>query len=322
MEVGQEFATSPWRVQVTSPWLASCVCVIVLMIPRLAGAQPPSAGQEPMKSATVGTRLVAYHLFGEDSPGTPLVLINGGPGFDHSFLHMSTVWEGLAATRPVVFFDQPGTGQSWPVGAQDSLAVDDVLQSIEAVRIALNASHLSLLGHSWGGYVALAYAVRYSERVERLVLVSSVAPRIAATEFLFGALFPDVVANEKALSADNPEHVQLWVRGRLWSSFYSPEVRDRVLATLGRVPYNGRQETLLWRDAESRDLTNDLSRLTTPVLILAGRFDANVAPRTAWSIHRAIPSSRLLVFERSGHFPFIEEPELFFTAVDDFLRGR
>lgn len=100
-------------------------------------------------------RPVAYHVVGGGT-GTPLLLINGGPGFDHTFLHFSVVWEALAEERPVIFFDQPGTGQSWPVGPEDTLAVADILECIEAIRTAVAAPTLAVLGHSWGGYVALA----------------------------------------------------------------------------------------------------------------------------------------------------------------------
>lgn len=231
------------------------------------------------------------------------------------------MWERLAEARRVVFFDQPGTGQSWPVGPNDTLAVQDILRSIEAIREAIGAPRVALLGHSWGGYVALAYALGYPDHVERVLLVGSVSPKISATEFLWGALFPERIAAEKGLSADNPDDVQTYMRGRLAMSFYSSEIRDRVLAGLGMVAYNARQETLLWKDAESHDLTGELQRLSVPVLVTTVRFDANVAPRTAWRIHQAIPGSHFTVWERSGHFPMIEEPDAFFAVVDQFLRG-
>ena len=203
--------------------------------------------------------------------GTPLLVINGGPGFAHGFLHVSNVWDQLADGRRLVFFDQPGTGQSWYVGPNDGLVVEDILRSIEAIREAVGA------------------------------------PRIAA---------------ERDLSADNPKDVQTYIRGRLAMSFYSFDVRDRVLAALGTTDYNARQETLLWKDAESHDLTENLKRLRMPVLVATGRFDTNVAPRTAWRIHQGIPGSQFVVWERSGHFPMIEEPDAFFAVVDRFLRGR
>lgn len=276
---------------------------------------------EPIQFANVNGRTVAYHVLG-NATGTPLIFINGGPGFDHTFHHLSKTWQQLAKSRRVIFFDQPGTGKSWPVGATDSLTVNDLLLSLEAIRNSINAPRLSLIGHSWGGYVALAYAVRFPERVERLVLVSSVAPKISTTTFLFGALFPEVQAERKKLRADNPADVQKYIRLSLAMSFYSPKVRNRILKKAGPVKYNGHQENLLWKDAERHDLTHDLKLLTLPVLVTTGRYDANIAPRTSWVIHQAIKGSQFIVFERSGHFPMIEEPENFFSVIDIFLLGR
>ena len=278
------------------------------------------AEKEQMQLVAVGARSVAYHVLG-DAEATPLVFINGGPGFDHSFHHLSPVWERLATARRVVFFDQPGTGQSWPVGSDDLIAVNDLLLSIEAIRAAIGAPRISLLGHSWGGYIAMAYAIRHPEKVDRLVLVASIAPKISTTEVLFGALFPDVLSVRRELRGENPDDVQKYIRLTLAMSFYSPEIRDRILGKLGPVAYNRRLE-LLWDQAERHDLTNDLKRLTMPVLVATGQFDANVSPRTAWSIHQAIPGSQFVVFERSGHFPMIEEPDPFFTVIDAFLQSQ
>lgn len=285
----------------------------VLLWPTVLYAQG-----EQMQLVSVGEKPVAYHVLGHGT-GTPLLVINGGPGFAHGFLHLSSVWEQLAEGRRVVFFDQPGTGQSWSVGPNDSLVVQDIVRSIEAIRETIGVPRLAVLGHSWGGYVALAYALSHPDQVERVVLVGSVLPKISATESP-GVLFPDLIAAQKGLSADNPDDVQTYIRGQLAMSFYSPEVRDRVLARAGVVAYNGRQETLLWKDAEAHDLTGSLNRLSMPVLVTTGRLDG---VRNSWRIHQAIPGSQFIVWERSGHFPMIEVPDAFFTVVDLFLRdGR
>ena len=275
---------------------------------------------EPIQFANVNGRTVAYHLLG-NATGTPLIFINGGPGFDHTFHHLSKTWQQLAKSRRIVFFDQPGTGKSWPVGTTDSLGIDDLLLSVEAIRNSINAPRLSLIGHSWVGYVALAYALRYPERVERLVLVSSVAPKISETTFLFGTVFPDVQVQRSKLRADNPAEVQKYIRLSLAMSFHSPKIRKRVLKKTGTVKYNGHQENLLWKDAEKHDLSIDLKLITIPVLVTTGRYDANIAPRTSWKIYQAIKNSTFIVFERSGHFPMIEEPHRFFSVIDKFLRG-
>lgn len=295
-------------------------CAMIVIIATLNGCRSSSMIHEPMERTEVEGRPVAYHVVGRRG-ATPLLLINGGPGFDHRFHHLSPAWKQLATSRPVIFFDQPGTGESWHVGLGDPIAIADVLDSIDAVRRATGAEKVALLGHSWGGYLALAYALRHPERVERIVLANSIAPKVSATAFLFGALFPDIAVQRRGLRAENQADIDKYSRLTLAMSFYSPETRDRILSTLeGPVAYNRRLE-ILWSEAESRDLTEKLSEISVPVLILTGRFDANVAPRTAWSTHELIAGSQYVVFEKSGHFPMIEEPDRFARVADAFMRG-
>ncbi|MGH9510141.1 MAG: alpha/beta fold hydrolase, partial [Terriglobales bacterium] len=123
----------------------------------------------------------------------------------------------------------------------------------------------------------------------------------------------------RGLSAEDPEAVQKYIRLTLAMSFYSPEIRDRIVGAMGRTEYNSRLE-VLEKEAEAHDLTAELKALSMPVLVATGRFDANVAPRTAWTLHQAIPRSKLVVFERSGHFPMLEEPEAFVAVLEEFLR--
>jgi proline iminopeptidase len=100
----------------------------------------------------------------------------------------------------------------------------------------------------------------------------------------------------------------------------SPAARSRVLAKFDSIPYNRRHGQLLVAQAMANDLTPRLGGIAVPVLVTTGRYDANVAPRTAWLIHRAIPGSRFAVFEQSGHYPMFEEPDDFVRVVTAFLR--
>jgi proline iminopeptidase len=75
-------------------------------------------------------------------------------------------------------------------------------------------------------------------------------------------------------------------------------------------------------DLARYDLNPELPKLRFPALIVTGRYDMNVAPATAYRIHKAIPGSKFVVFEKSGHMPFYEEPEAFQRVLGDFLAGR
>jgi proline iminopeptidase len=75
-------------------------------------------------------------------------------------------------------------------------------------------------------------------------------------------------------------------------------------------------------DISRFDLGPEIQKFKFPVLVVTGRYDMNVAPLTAYKIHQAIPGSAFVVFERSGHLPFYEEPEEFAKTLEGFLNGR
>jgi proline iminopeptidase len=104
--------------------------------------------------------------------------------------------------------------------------------------------------------------------------------------------------------------------------FYSPEKRDAFVAGVSTSVYNREVNGAVVRDIMRFDLNPEIRKFRFPVLVITGRYDINVAPVVAYRIHQAIPGSRFVVFERSGHLPFYEEPEGFVRAMEDFLAGK
>lgn len=265
---------------------------------------------------------IYYELSGASS-GVPLILINGGPGSEHSYLKISAVWEELAASRPIVFYDQRGTGKSSPVKDGDPCTLANQLADLEALRAHLAFEQFDLLGHSWGGYLGMAYTARQPARVRKLILVDSSAPRSQDTVFLFKDIFPETVerrhaldfaaelGDEEAIHADFLAYVSMLC--------LSTEKRDTFLAAANSTMLRQYVLQTLLRDVERFDLNPELAKFRQPTLVITGRYDFNVAPSVAYAIHKAIPQSRFVVFERSGHLPFFEEPDAFTRLVDQFL---
>jgi proline iminopeptidase len=255
--------------------------------------------------------------------GRPLVLVNGGPGFDHAYLHACDVWTGLAAERPVVLYDQRGNGRSTPLASLPSCTLADQIDDLDAVRADLGAETIDLLGHSWGGFLAMAYAARHPERIHRLILVDSGAPRLPDTLYMFDQFYPDVMEKETGLdfAVKLGDHDADEKQTRIYLSmlFYTPEARDAFVGKADGFAWSHATNLAVHADADGFDLGPELKKFGFPVLVVTGRYDANVAPLTAWRIHQAIPGSRFLVFERSGHLPFCEEPAAFVRAVREFL---
>lgn len=279
-------------------------------------------GAENGKTIDTPSGTLYYETIGGGS-ATPLLMINGGPGFDHPYFHFGDdVWNALGKTRTVVFYDQRGTGKSQLKSGQTS-KLADLLSDIETLRKHLGYERWDVFGHSWGGLLVMAYTARHPERVRKVVICDSAAPKWNDTEFLFAQVFPDIndrydsFAFGDALGDRTATDAQL--REYYKMLFYSPEKRDEFLAKATTDSYRPAINAEVAGDLARFDLNPELRKFRMPALVITGRFDMNVSPRTAWKIHNAIPNSELVIFERSGHLPWYEEPARFLSVIEAFL---
>jgi proline iminopeptidase len=260
------------------------------------------------------------------APGRPLVVVNGGPGFDHSYLVTSPVWDEIAKTRRVVMYDQRGTGRSTPVKPGTPLTLKDQLADLEAVRKSLGAEEVDLLGHSYGGSLVMAYTARNPDRVKRLLIIDSAAPKWSETVFLFNQVYPDIAERmdgfEFGSQLGDAAAIDGGIHEYLQMLFWAPEHRDAFLRQFSPGAFRRHVNEVLDADMAHYDLNPEIKKFRMPVLVMTGRYDMNVAPVVAWKIHKAIPGSRLVIIDRSGHLPFYEEPERFKQAVEEFLNAR
>jgi len=258
--------------------------------------------------------------------GTPLLIANGGPGMDHSYLHCSDAWDRLAAGRKVIYYDQRGNGRSGAIDDRVPCGVAEQIADLEALRAHLGLERFDLLGHSWGGYLVMAYAARHPERIAHLIIADSAAPKINDTAFLFRQIYPEVTTRSDAFQFESemgdPEAIAADLREYFNMVYVSPEVRAAELARLPTFVFTQKINKRVWQDATRFDLNPELPDFRMPTLVITGRYDFNVAPSVAWGIHRAIPGSQFAVFEKSGHLPFCEEPDDFVKRVEAFLGRR
>ncbi len=298
--------------------LVAAAALLGLAVPARAASGAAEKGQ----TFETGGVKIYYEVIG-GGPGTPLVVVNGGPGFDHGYVHCSDAWERLAKQRKVVFYDQRGNGRSSELQPGQSCLLADQIADLDALRAQLGLEKLDLLGHSWGGYLVMAYAARHPERVAHLTIVDSAAPKIQDTVFLFKNMYPETVEREDrlafAVELGDPAAIAADLREYMSMVFYSPASRDAMLARLGELSYHQAVNKSVWNDLQRFDLNPELPKFKFPTLVVTGRYDFNVAPSVAWAIHKAIPGSEFAVFEKSGHLPYCEESEEFAARVGAFL---
>jgi proline iminopeptidase len=297
----------------------------VLLVPALVAAAPPEKGETfQAPGATLYVEVLG------NASGVPLVVVNGGPGFDHTYEHIAmpgttSAWETLAKNRRVVFYDQRGNGRSGALKTGQPCGLAEQIDDLEAVRTHLKADKIDLLGHSWGGYLVMAYAARHPQRIRHLVTVDSGAPKWSDTVYLFKDIFPegqeraDGVAFGDALG--DPAATDASLREYFTWLFYSPEKRDAFIAQANTKVFTKSVNESVEHDVQRFDLNPEIRKFKFPTLVITGRYDINVAPSVAYKMHKAIPGSKFVVFERSGHLPFFEEPEAFVRAIESFLGG-
>ena len=259
--------------------------------------------------------------------GYPLVLMHGGPGADH--------WTMLPFRRCVnqftlVFYDHRCNGRS--VGAPvSSMTWKNLTADADALRQKLGFQRWAVLGHSFGGHVALEYALRYPGSLSHLILLDTggdsrwsqqnaaevlakrgYSPRKVELvrrwfngEFTPHEMFPILMRIGGAYSY----HPSLWLTARdLARGEWRSKMRPQALIFAGRHLLKG------W------SVMDHLGEITVPTLVMAGRADFVFPPEHQLELAAAIPHSRLQIIERAGHNPHSEQPAQVMAAVRDFIR--
>jgi proline iminopeptidase len=289
----------------------------LLLIPGYALAQQTPAGTGIIPTPEVD---LAYETYGTAGTATPVIVANGGPGLSHIYMLQNDVWTRLSHHRQIVFYDQRGTGKSKHVKPDASWGMDAQVADMEAVRTKFGFQKFALVGDSYGGLLAMAYAVAHPEHIEKLILSDSAAPAWKDIVRVLPDVFPDVL-DQIATREKNPtaNATDQRIRDHFLMLFYSEANRDAYLAGVKDLESVPQVSAAVQKATKTLDLTPELSKFKFPTMVITGRFDMNVTPVTAWNIYKAIPGAKFVVFEKSGHLPSYEEPDKYVQVVEEFL---
>ncbi len=265
-----------------------------------------------------------YRMVGS---GRPLVLLSGGPGIEVDY--MMPVAKELGRSFECVLFEQRGTGRSRSDKMPASqMSVQNAVEDLDALRQALKQDRLLILGHSWGGMLAMAYAAAHPDRVDAMILAGPGGMDLKYQR-VFGdnidmRLWPeDKEAVEKAMAmtktADPDEAVLAVMTARTPAYFYDRETalkfaRETPPGSLHQKAFN-----LLMLDASMHyNVRNALRSFDRRVLIIQGHQDP-IGDSNVYEIHSVLKNSEIAWLNRCGHFGWIEQPEEFYKAVRGFL---
>ncbi len=263
-----------------------------------------------------------YRVLGPPSDSAPsLVVLHGGPGGSHDLLVPGIA--ALSEKREVIFYDQRGCGRSDRLTCGTSCTMADNIADLERLRVNLDLGAVDLMGHSWGGLLAMAYALDHGRNVRSLVLVAPAVaynPNAAWTDFL-ATLAPEMLS-EIAAIRKNPKRLPPARQAAIWrltlrEFFHNTSVLETI--DLEKMPLSPEVNIRLARDLDRMNLRPGLRRLRIPTLILAGRHDRRLPLKYHEALAELLPDAGLEVLDHSGHFPFLEEPERFTEIVEGFL---
>ena len=270
------------------------------------------------------------------------VLIVQPPGWGIGAEVYEQSLQPLQSELTIIYYDTRGSGRSQAPANDEDYNVGIFVNDLEALRIQLGLESFALIGHSHGGLIALNYALKYPQHLSHLLpleaqlvgpaehgreaqkeeerIFSELVKDPAFAEAMrffqsaggFGALFQMELDSE--FSAFLARIMPLYLK----NSKHAAALQEYVLRH--RLPLNALKAAAA--SDERFPVVNRLNTINIPTLILNGGYDIFCTAAQARMMHERIQGSKLVVFENSGHFPWVEEPELFFSTVIDFIKGK
>jgi proline iminopeptidase len=301
------------------------------------GAAPPGADLHPpgRHLDVLGRRL----WIEEEGEGPPVLLVPGGPGGSHDVFHP---WlRTLARRHRVIAYDPFGRGRSARARVPSEYSFRGDVAEVEALRRALGLDRMAVLGHSYGAFVAQAYAVAHPERVTHLVLSNGMirgADWQRANEAFnvrLAATYPDLWRKVDTLRAagvhEGDPRLQAAYGERFaeqFALFFFYDRQKAVNVVWDEQTFNTEAylaicgadcDFQIGPEMRAVDFRRSLPQLPAPLLVLGGRADGIVTPAILDAFRVAVPGAQVTILEKAGHLPFVEEPDRFVRRVEDFL---
>lgn len=273
--------------------------------------------------------------------GDPLVLLHGGPGASHDYFLPYLL--PLVRHNRLVFIDERGSGRSERLEDVSKYSVEAMVEDIEAVRQTLGLGKINLLGHSFGGVLAQAYALKYQANLGHLVLCSTFHSTRALNDVfrtMKANMSPELRAQiEKMEKAGLYGHGKDYEKNRYSNAYmiaawgegyfpylyqnhpdpnYDPVQSGNMSWDLYREMWGSHGEFVVDGNLVSVEYADRLGTIRVPTLITVGDHDES-DPALAQEMNARIPGSKLVVLPRSGHMTFVDQPGTFLSAVEDFL---
>lgn len=310
--------------------------LLVLVSTTLSAQQDPNIFEKfESKFYTIDGYKINVEVLGS---GDPIFFLPGGPGNSHDYMQGN--FGQYYKTNTVVFFDWLGRGKSDNAKDASEYSVEADVELIEKLRKLLHFDKISLVGHSYGTVPAQAYAIKYKDNVDKMVLING---------FHSGAMwqancdsynhyakthFPEKwkqVDSLRALGYVSSQEPLKTVYGNFptkYIYYHNTSLKQNSPKEKYRGWAHDVYTTIIGRDGDfdvsgsmiNQDYRQELKNVKAKTLIVAGRYDGVSTPEFAVQYKTFMPQAQFEMFEQSGHNPYLEEPEKFYTLFETFMQ--
>jgi proline iminopeptidase len=319
------------------------LCVTSMLAAQTSAAKPNAADAVyPIRDGFVDAKgvMIYYMSLGH---GQPLMILHGGPGASHDYFLPYLL--PLVRHYRVVFIDERGSGRSQTLEAPSGYTIENMVEDVEQVRQALGLGKINLLGHSYGGALAQAYALKYQRNLSHLILASTWSSTVALNQVFVRMkqnMTPELRDRIDKLEAQglygkgedyeknrysNDYMIAAWGEGYFPYVYhnhpdpnYDPIDQGKTSWYLYREMWGEHGEFVIDGNLKSVEYTNRLPGIKVPTLIVVGDHD-ECDPLLSQTMHAKIAGSKLVILPNAGHMTFVDQTGIFIKAVDGFLTG-
>ncbi|MFX0037222.1 MAG: alpha/beta fold hydrolase [Candidatus Hermodarchaeota archaeon] len=261
--------------------------------------------------------------YDEHGSGVPFLVMHGGLGIDHSYFRPAI--DPLGDIFKLIFYDHRGEGRSGRPPF-NTITLEQLADDANSLRKILGYKNIGLIGHSFGGSVALHYATRHPKKISYLILMNA-SPAFDYWEEVMKHIMQKNLTPEMRETLNAPVdrtiegfRKQFKITAPLYFYRYNSEMEKLINKILKKMILNPETAALNETILPNYNVLSKLTEIEIPTLILAGKNDIITPLSQAQRIYKKIPNSELHIFEKSGHYPFYEEPNEVFGVIRGWFK--
>lgn len=262
--------------------------------------------------------------------GDPVIVIHGGPGLSQDYLLPNMA--KLAETNLVIFYDQRGSGLSAGEINAETINLAAFVDDLEAIRKTFGYEKVSVLGHSWGGFLAMQYGIAFPQSIHKLILLNSMPPSSEGFSLFVQEWMKRMAPYQEEIKAikessefaqGDPATVEKYYRIMFRKYCYDPEKALLLnLCMSAKASIDGGKVNEILRESlltKPFNFYDQVKKLRIPTLIIHGEYDV-IPHALAQELHENIHGSQYVLIKKCGHFPYVETPNELFQPLNDFLQ--